>query len=686
MKFFKKKEKKKSASLGSFGSGPGGFLSVGPQSSASPGFGHRPGQFGPMATYASAMALAHLPPPVLERIFAFVCPHSQDNGYDACEESSVLGACMLCDMRDLAHCVAVNKRWRVEATKLMYHSIRIDVVHYCDLEDILAEKRKRRSFFDRNGEPEDTTKTRLKLLSRTLREEPVRLGRMVQFLKMPYMLRGSPASQADLARTIAVTPNVRYIDLPEGFFADEPLFMTLRLEVQARCHELRKMTYMSGSEHSLQALAVGNVWRKLEVLELVQINVNPTLIRQVLGNLGNLRALKITDTEHILDETLAWNDMLPPFPALEEFILKKVPNVTAEGIKAWLSMPAARDALRVISLNNTGVHVWALQEVLAHAPALKHMSIIDSVAADMPTAVGALFVSPLNSTSLETLHYEITKDKTAHKYSDVLSSYHNYLANSLLSGGLPNLRAVYVCDPHFPDLLIGLPPPAPGFADGSIARPSSSSSNSHFSPRHSNFNNQSPGFSPMSPPYANSPPFQQQPNPAQQPWAPAHNHRFSSNNPFASMVSTPAPPSAAGGNRLPAKLEVFTKGHNELGWSFVKVPGFNGVPASDAAAGGGRGESGRPLSSYGLGNDVLGGYAAGWRSEAGARRSVFVGGGGGFLAVPGPESQRRGSAVGGGIAGGFGGSSADEDEAVDEWPRPRSSAGETKRERLDLWR
>ncbi|KAK0719627.1 hypothetical protein B0H67DRAFT_551952 [Lasiosphaeris hirsuta] len=641
-----------------------------------------------MATFASVLAFARLPLPVLQRIFAFVCPHSQDNSYDACEESSVLGACMLCDMRDLAHCVSVNKTWRAEATKLMYHSIRIDVVHYCDLEDVLAEKRKRRSFFDRNGEPEDTTKTRLKLLSRTLREEPVRLGRIVQFLKMPYMLRGSPESQADLARTIAVTPNVRYIDLPEGFYADEPLFMTLRLEVQARCHELRKMTYMSGSERSLQALAVGNVWTMLEVLELVQINVNPALIRQVLGNLGNLRALKITDTEHILDETLAWNDVLPPFPALEEFILKKVPNVTAEGIKAWLSMPAARDALKVISLNTTGVHVWALQEVLAHAPALKHMSIIDSVAADMPTAVGSHSVPPLSSTSLETLHYEVTKDKTAHKYSDVLSSYHNYLANSLLSGGLPNLHAVYVCNSHFPDLLIGLPPPTPGFAEGGIARPSSSNSNSNFSPRHSNFNNNNwiSGFSPMSSPYANNPPFPQ-PSPTQQPRAPAHNHRFSSNNPFAAMVSTPAPPSAGSGNRLPAKLEVFTKGHNELGWSFVKVPGFNGVPASSNAAGaGGRGENGRPLSSYGLGNDVLGGYAAGWSSEGGARRNVFVGGGGGFLPVPSPEGHRRGgSTVIGGITGGFGRTSPDE-EAVDEWPRPRSSAGETKRERLDLWR
>ena len=55
---------------------------------------------------------------VLARIFAFVCPHSQDRTYEKCEDSS-FGECMLCDMRDLAHCVQVCRRWRPVAEQVL---------------------------------------------------------------------------------------------------------------------------------------------------------------------------------------------------------------------------------------------------------------------------------------------------------------------------------------------------------------------------------------------------------------------------------------------------------------------------------------------------------------------------------------------------------------------------------------
>lgn len=582
-----------------------------------------------------------------------------------------------------------------------YHSIRIDSVHYCDLEAVLAERRKRRTFFDRNGQPEDPAQARLKLLCRTLREDPVRRGRLVQFLKMPYMLRES--CQADLARTIAVTPNLRYVDLPEGLFADDPSFLTLRLEVQARCLELRKMTYMGSSENSLQALASGRVWTKLEVLELIRIDMEPTMLRQVLGCLGNLRALKISQTMSVNDDTLAWNQMMPPFPPLEEFVLTSVPNVTAEGLKAWLVLPEARQTLRVLTLNGTGVRAWDLQELVAYLPGLKHLSIMDSVGAVMPAAAGTHNIPPLCSASLESLHFEITAAPSAPKYSSVTSSYYNYLAGSLLSGGLPNLRAVYVRDPNFPDLLLGLPPPAPAFAEGRIARPASSGSASPFA-----LSNKPPtGFPPFAagggPSHLGHRP--QGSLPSLNTFSPGHypnpapaDPRFSSNNPFA-----PTSPGTDGlFTNLPAKLEVFTKGDDDqLGWSFVQVGG-GGFPGRRAARPAGADGGDRPLSSYGLGADVLGGSVAGWSSGAGARRSVLVGGkgkGGGFLAVPstGQTRGRRGDSVsstatgggewglsssvrGGFAGGGFGGG------GQDEWPRPRSSAGESKRERLDLWR
>lgn len=61
-----------------------------------------------------------LPPSVLARILSAVCPHTQDDSYDTSEESMTEDGCMLCDMRDLAHCAQVSRRWTVEARKLLY--------------------------------------------------------------------------------------------------------------------------------------------------------------------------------------------------------------------------------------------------------------------------------------------------------------------------------------------------------------------------------------------------------------------------------------------------------------------------------------------------------------------------------------------------------------------------------------
>lgn len=70
-------------------------------------------------TRASAAKLAQLPGPVLERIFAFVCPHTQDSTYETQEQSSIEDACMLCDLRDLAYCLLVCKAWRAAGVKVM---------------------------------------------------------------------------------------------------------------------------------------------------------------------------------------------------------------------------------------------------------------------------------------------------------------------------------------------------------------------------------------------------------------------------------------------------------------------------------------------------------------------------------------------------------------------------------------
>jgi hypothetical protein len=63
--------------------------------------------------------LAKLPPAILERIFSFVCPHTGDETYESCEQSAVEDTCMLCDLRDLAHCAQVSRKWTTPALNLL---------------------------------------------------------------------------------------------------------------------------------------------------------------------------------------------------------------------------------------------------------------------------------------------------------------------------------------------------------------------------------------------------------------------------------------------------------------------------------------------------------------------------------------------------------------------------------------
>ncbi|KAI1336192.1 hypothetical protein F5Y15DRAFT_395592 [Xylariaceae sp. FL0016] len=589
-----------------------------------------------------------LPSPILERVFSFVCPHTTDDTYETCEQSAIEDACMLCDLRDLAHASQVCKRWRKSAVKRMYHSIRIDSVHYCEREIDLSEKRKRRSRFDRNGVPEDTASARLHLLCRTLREDPTRLGKLVQYFKTPYMLRESSAPM--LARTIAVLPNLRYVDLPEGLFMDDPAYHTLKLEVQARCPDLRKMTYMGGSERSLEALGRGNVWLNLEVLELTRINMDPANLRQVFAVLQRLRALKVSDCRMLDDDIFRNNDFMPAFPVLDELVLKDTPRVTSDGLVAYLRREETQKSLKGLTLENTGVKPSALHDVLAYAHRITTLSITEQVDGPFPTQ--GVPIPPLSNWSLETLRFEVTASPATSPYASVTAGYYNYLASCLFAGGLPKLTAVYVRDQNFPDLLLGLPPPLPGFA-GSPNRPSSSSSANMFNQGGGSLSPSSSGG------FANPP-------------------RFSSNNPFASASNSPRGPGMLSLNQT---LEVFTKGEDDLDWGSIRMDPFDAYGGS--GGGGGRGRHGRsgssasarPLSSYGLAD-----VGAGWQGGGGSRKSVIVqgNGNGGFLAVPGGDAGVRGHGRTGSTASSGG-------AREDLWPRPTSSSGLKKGDR-DLWR
>jgi hypothetical protein len=568
-----------------------------------------------------------------------------------------------------------------------YKSIRLDIVHYCPLEEILAERRKKRSRFNHNADPEDPATSRLRQLCRTLRDDNTGLGQLVKFVKLPYMTRET--NKATLARMLAVLPNLLYVDLPDGFYNGDTHSATLRGEVEARCGQLRKMTFAMGSERNMERAV--RAWRKIEVLELKRLGVDAMTLRQALGALPALKKLKVSDMPIFNDDVFHHINSLPPFPALEELILEYTPNVTIEGLESWLSWSLASDRLTRLSLNNTGVQPSDLSYLLTLTPFLSNLSISESVAQAFPAH---LDIPPLVSDSLQTLHYEIVHpEHLPSGYTNPTTAYYTYLASSLLANGLPELRKLYVRDVNFPESLIvfappnpsfaadlPLPPFAPQFANSNTfnQRPSSSGSSHYGSPpKNLPFNipmsqNRNPyGTSPSNPRGSylsanpHSPSFQAQQfinsNPAPAGALFSHSARGSlrpSPRPSRPHSRSPSATRASPPRRLRHDLEVYTKGIEEMEWNFSRVspsrqPGRKGSMTAL-----------RPVSAYLLDEDLgistsgvssnewdvaMNGSRNSWLTEGGGavRKSVIVGNGfGGFLKVPTDELGRPGSAGG----------------------------------------
>jgi hypothetical protein len=389
------------------------------------------------------------------------------------------------------------------------------------------------------------------------------------------------------------------------------------------------MTYNKGSERSFAALATGRVWPNLEVLELNGLNLDAITMRNVLSTLTNLRALKITDTRGLTDEVLGIVDGYPPLPPLEELVLKETPQVTTAGIVEYLDWRDAQRALKVLTLNNTGVPVTSLQEILTKATSLKTMAMQAKITDPFPRQNN---IPHLASKTVETLRYEISSDAPSGGFGTPTAGYYGYLAGSILADGLPKLRRLFVHDDTFPDQLSGLPPPNASFAGGHVRSHSGSAG-----PQQSPASRLMPSGAPPSASTLRRPISR----------VPTTN-RFSSNNPFA-------PRSEGSGMGPTHMLEVYTKSDEFSKWNFsrvdpLKTPGFSAR---------------RPSSSYGLGADISG---QGWDPSL-ARRSVMVGSGaGGFLAVPGLPSPPSAPGL----------------QPQDQW-RPHSSGGEARGSR-DLWR
>lgn len=340
-----------------------------------------------------------------------------------------------------------------------YHNVRIDTVHYCHREADLSAKRKRRFFVSQNGSS-DPPQERLHLFSRSVRGNHF-LACQVMYLKTPFMTR--EVCKADLARTVSVLPNLRYVDLPDGFYNGDPSSKTLRQELQARCGDIRQMKYADGAEGSFRMLAQARQWPNLEALELLHLAVDPATIADVLASLRALRQAKFTSLQ-LFDDSMFGSVHMSPLPPLNLLELQDIPSISAKGLLAYLSHPEVKQALSSLTLANTGVLPSDLSHILAAAPSLATLRVEESVSRALPQ----LQTPPLASSSLRILHYEIhSAEFLLCGLSSPSDTYYSYLSSSILGGSLPSLSHLYALSTSLPTML--LPPPQPAFAATGIS-------------------------------------------------------------------------------------------------------------------------------------------------------------------------------------------------------------------------
>lgn len=318
-----------------------------------------------------------------------------------------------------------------------------------------SEERRRKS---RGGDEIDPPTTRLMQLCRTVRDNHY-IGQRVRILKLPYMTRES--CKADLARTVSVLPNLEYVDLPDGFYNGDATCHTLRQELQARCPHIRKMKFNEGSEQMLESLLQG-FFQELRVVEINKIQIEPTILRRVFGNLPWLSEVSFSNVAWLTDSTFHSALGIPDFPALDTLKLTKIRNLSAQGLAQYLSNPLCSNVLRTLVIKECpNLPVPSLHIILRAALGLQTLEYTATVSASLPIDP----IPPMCSSTLREMKFEIISNSSNHMYPPG-DTYYQYLTNSLMSSSLPALRKLYVRDPNFPESLTMAPPIRP-FADSS---------------------------------------------------------------------------------------------------------------------------------------------------------------------------------------------------------------------------
>lgn len=383
-------------------------------------------------------AAARAPPEVLLNIFSFICPHALDHSHESAENSITESGCMLCGMRDLARVSLVCKEWHQAAQVLQYRSIRLDTVHYCGMEGDLQARRKRSSFFQKQSSPLEIPEQRMRLLYRTFQERES-IATLVWLLKIPYMTRET--CKQDLARLVSLLPNLRYVDLPDGIYHDDSSCASLKAILYTRCPDLRKMTWVAGSEKNFVDLWIEPPWLSLEVVELSGMKVENESLVQVLTSLPNLKHLKLKSMDWTSDDV--FDPTFGLFPAVENLELEGETSLTINGLSKYLSRPEVSQTLKHLTLTNTSISAHLLYRILLQATSLTTLSVRETVARTIPRTD----VHLISSQSLTSLTYEIIDDDS--RISKPSTNYYAYLSESLWDGGLPSLTDLYVRETKF---------------------------------------------------------------------------------------------------------------------------------------------------------------------------------------------------------------------------------------------
>ncbi|EWC47388.1 hypothetical protein DRE_00356 [Drechslerella stenobrocha 248] len=399
-------------------------------------------------------AAGKLPNEILAKIFTFVAPHvANESLYSDEEILHCVNGCVLCDTRDLAHLSLVCLKWSRVAQALLYKNIQLERVHYCGREEQLDELRKRRSrVIYTDPDTIDTAAERMDLLVRTFHMNED-LANHALFIRLQYMTRESCKNVLTQLVNIPLS-NLRWMDLPDGFYKDDPSCQALKAIMYQKCADLRRMRWTEGSEAGFLNLTHDKPWVNLEFVELWKLNVEEDQIAATLASLPKVHSIGIQELPWVTGRILTPGpgNRRPPLPPLNTLSISKCDKITYQSIMDYLSIPAVQQKLEHLTLKEIDFPPHLIYQILQRLPHIRSLRIIAPVTRMFPTYDQPPH-PPLESDTLRELSFEIRPAQQSKTLASPATSYYEYLCGSLRLGGLPRLTTLHVRDETFGKML-----------------------------------------------------------------------------------------------------------------------------------------------------------------------------------------------------------------------------------------